>query len=357
MEILSESKYHVDIIQWRDFEIIHYYDEKNNIYIESSGNQFSISVADKVHKFTIPVNPVKKLLLKFRITRRLFRLDKSNAVFNKDGTAIIVLFLGNIYRYELSTRKCVHTGTLRQCRNVLHQGICVTPEGHIIFGEYGSNVQRDSVPIWISKDDGFTWQIAYEFSKGKIKHVHGVYFDHFTQDLWIPTGDFDGECYLVRADTEFNTIKRYGDGTQQWRPVSLFFTENSIIWGMDSQLETNFLKKFNRRSEQLEAGQDLPGPVWYSKQLNDGVALLQTTREIGPGVKTDYVHIFLSQNLADWHEISRYRKDHYPMKFFKYGVLSFADGDQSSKSFAIHGEGLKGFDGRSAIARIVATSE
>jgi len=40
------------------------------------------------------------------------------------------------------------------------------------------------------------------------------------------------------------------------------------------------------------------------------------------------------------------------MKFFKYGVISFADGNQSSEDFMISGEGVVGLDGKSMNIRL-----
>jgi hypothetical protein len=42
------------------------------------------------------------------------------------------------------------------------------------------------------------------------------------------------------------------------------------------------------------------------------------------------------------------------MRYFKFGVLAFADGPQSSKEFVLFGEALKGLDGRSLIVGLEA---
>jgi hypothetical protein len=55
-----------------------------------------------------------------------------------------------------------------------------------------------------------------EFPAGSIKHVHGVYTDPYSDRLWIPTGDFAGECYLYSTDEEFRELMAHGDGQQSW---------------------------------------------------------------------------------------------------------------------------------------------
>jgi len=42
------------------------------------------------------------------------------------------------------------------------------------------------------------------------------------------------------------------------------------------------------------------------------------------------------------------------MRFFKFGVVSFADGTQTSDDFVLFGEGLVGMDGKAVIASIDA---
>ncbi len=195
--------------------------------------------------------------------------------------------------------------------------------------------------------------MVYEFSAGKIKHVHGVYHDKFTNDLWIPTGDFAGECFLVNISKEnFDNLTFFGDGTQSWRPVSLLFDEKNIYWGMDSQLETSYLQVFDRSTKKIKKGREFPGPIWYSKQFTDNLSILATSVEIGTGSKINNANIYGSDNYLTWSELKSFKKDLLPKRFFKFGVISFADGKQDSTDFVMHGEALTKFDGKILRARI-----
>jgi hypothetical protein len=81
------------------------------------------------------------------------------------------------------------------------------------------------------------------------------------------------------------------------------FKENYIIWGMDSPLQTSNLQIFDRKSKKLKKGCSFPGPVWYSKIFSDQSAILQTSVEIGDGVKSNYSSLFYSKDLINWSEI------------------------------------------------------
>lgn len=325
-------------------EIAHHYD-LNGDCIYSTANSFRGSLNGRAFRFSIPQDAKHATLSKSRILRRLLRLDKSNAVFNCERDSVIVFYRGAGWRYDIGTGDLDHVMTFRQCRNALHQGVCVSRAG-IFVGEYGSNPTRDGVPVWGSYDGGRSWRIVYEFPAGKVRHVHGVYSDPYTDDIWITTGDNDSESYLARTDPAFKSISFSGDGSQASRAVGLMFREDAIFWGMDSPLQDCYLLRMDRHSGQIVPVRRFEGPIWYTKTLEDGAQLLQTTVEVGPGVKSSDSHVYVSNDLLEWRRIASYRKDRWPMPYFKYGVIGFADGHQSRSDFVMFGEGLTGLDGR-----------
>lgn len=351
-QMMCELK--LELFRQTSDEVAHYFDSATGDKIVSIGNKFRALLNGCEHRFTVPLKGKNNLASRFRLSRRALRLDKSNAFFNHARDGIVVLYQGQIVFYDLKTGTLSEIGRLTQCRNVLHRGVAVTETG-IFFGEYGANPDRKTVPVWRSTDEGRSWHIIYEFPAGLIKHVHGVYADPFSRSLWIPTGDFSGECFVFEVrDPDFRDVVRHGDGEQRWRPVSMFFDPDRIVWAMDSQLETSHLQVFDRASGQLKEMRGFEGPVWYSKHFTDGSAVLQTTVEIGDGVKSNYSHVYFSEDLTTWTEVARYRKDNWPMRYFKFGVVAFADGPQDRDNFVMFGEALRGMDGRVYHARIRA---
>ena len=325
-------------------EIAHHYEPGSDFMLFSRANRFWGRAAGHSFAFELPMSRRRRLQALTRIGRRLTRTDKSAATFNMARDGIVILYLGQVFFFDLTQHYLLCTSQLRQCRNTLHGGFAVTTTG-IYFGEYGDNRLRNPVPLWVSRDDGRSWEIAFEFPAGSIKHVHGVHTDPHSESLWIPTGDFPGECGVFEmpgGDPEL--MIRHGNGQQEWRPVSMFFEQDRIIWGMDSQLQTCRLQTMDRATGALTAGQAFPGPVWYAKRLTGGTGLLQSSVEPGPGSHSCHAHLFASDDLQNWKEIARFRKDIWPM-IFKFGVIAFADGIQSEEDFVIFGEALSGFDG------------
>lgn len=334
-------------------DVVHLYDTVSGNTIVSTGRRFEAVLDGTAHRFALPLSPLPACGLVSRLSRRALRLDNSNAVLNARGDGLVLVYRGRVYFYDLARRRFHRTGVLRQCRNVLHRGMAVTPRG-IYLGEYGRNPHRRPVPVYRSADDGRSWEVAYEFAAGSIRHVHGVYPDPYTDRLWMPTGDRNGECHLVSADYDFADVVRYGDGSQAWRAVTLFFEPERIVWAMDSHSETSHLQTLDRSTGRLTRGRAFPGPVWYGKRLADGRALLQTTVEIGAGVRRAQACVFASSDLVEWREVGCFDKDRWPLRYCKFGVIAFADGHQTGDDFVLFGDALQGLDGcarRAGLAR------
>ena len=45
-------------------------------------------------------------------------------------------------------------------------------------------------------------------SKGNINHVHGLFYDKYTQCVWVLTGDRENECIIGYTDDEFRHFMR-----------------------------------------------------------------------------------------------------------------------------------------------------
>jgi hypothetical protein len=329
-------------------EIIHY--ASDDLFISSHYNRIFLTKNGHEKVIQLPGDGWKGLLGLVRLTRRAARLDKCNIFPVNEG--LVIIRQGLVYRYDLEKNVLSQTLKLMNCRNILHQGMCRTERGDLFFGEYGNNPNRTAVPIYRSQDFGLSWQTIYSFPTGKIKHVHGCYWDQIEKKVWIFTGDFKGECYALCTDPDFKKVEWIGDGHQVYRMCNAFFEESAIHWIMDSQLEDSYHIKMDRKTRLVEKLTIFPGPVWYIKQLKDGYYIAATAQEIGPGVHDGFSHLMASRDLVHWEDIHQFRHDGLPKRLFKFGVAAFADGDQTSQGFYIFGEALKELDGKSILCQI-----
>lgn len=329
-------------------EIIHYY-HKGDI-ISSTLNLIKVNTSDFSVTIRLPISVTHKILGKSRLLRRLFRLDKCNVI--RVSNKLVIIRGGIVYNYDLIEKSLLKTLDLVSCKNVLHQSICITSCGKVFFGEYGRNSNRESVNIYRSVDAGLSWEIVHSFPAGEIRHVHGCYFDLFENKIWTLTGDLNGENKILVSNLDFTDIRVYGDGSQKYRSVSIIFEQSCVHWFMDSPTEENYHFTLDRKTEQISMNSSFPGPIWYVKQLQDGICLLGTTVEIGQGVHEKYASLWLSKDLKKWELVAKFSKDCLPMPYFKWGVIGFSDGVQYSDDFVLHFEALSGLDGSSFVYKI-----
>lgn len=286
-----------------------------------------------------------------RPTARAVRADKSNLYRNRAGN-LMAIRSGQVYR--MNPDEVLEPLFAIQGDSVLHGGICEDTNGWTYFGEYFMNPAREEVRLWRLDPEMQDWEVAYRFQAGSIRHVHGIYRDPYDeQALWVPVGDYSGECFFYLSRDRFRKVERFGDGSQLWRAVRLFFTPDHICWLTDSQMEQNFACRMDRRTGKVEVGQSLAAPVWYGTQTQEGVYVAFTTVEPGPAVTRNSAAVLVSSDAFNWDEIYRFKKDFWrPMKLFKYGVIACPSGTLEAAALPISGEGLVGLDGLSAVLRL-----
>jgi len=278
-----------------------------------------------------------------RPTARAMRADKCNLYVNHLGK-VIGIRGGAVYAIEDN-----HTRFLFNIQGdcVLHRSICEDEHSDIYFGEYFMNPERKPVRIWRVSADLASWEPACQLPD--VRHVHGVYPDPYDPGVfWATVGDFAGECYLLRTRDQFRHIEQFGDGSQIWRAVNLFFTREHVCWLTDSNLELNHACRMRRSDHVLETGQAIDCSTWYGCTTFEGLHLAFTTVERGSGILSNESSVLISEDAFHWKKIYGFKKDFWrPVQLFKYGVLACPSGLLSIKELFISGEGLVGMDGLS----------
>jgi hypothetical protein len=204
--------------------------------------------------------------------------------------------------------------------------ITQTDQGRIYFGEYYNNPERDTVRIFGSFDQGKSFEVVYRFSPHSIRHVHGVFFDPYSNHVWVTTGDLDQESKIMRTGDDFQTLEQVVGGNQKYRAVQLIFTPDYVYFGSDTPLEENYLYRLNRDTNQVESLQEIEGSVFYGCKV--GRALFFSTVVEPSRINQDTtVYLWGSEDGQKWHRIKKYPKDPLPLKVFQYGQIRFPVGE------------------------------
>ena len=283
-----------------------------------------------------------------RPTARAFRADKCNLYRNRYG-GLLGIRAGCVYRIESDG---AHKLFKINGDCVLHGSLCEDEQGNIYFGEYFMNPKRQPAFIWQVSYDLHAWHSAAKLEG--IRHIHGIYPDPYNiGTFWVTVGDYNGECFFLKTTDDFRTFEKLGDGSQAWRAVRLFFTQDHICWLTDSNIEQNTACRMNRKNGRLEIGQTLDASAWYGCQTSEGCYLAFTTIERGPAIQTNTSSVLFSQDAFHWQKIYGFKKDSWkPIKLFKYGVIICPSGEMSVQELYLSGEGLIGLDGISIKASI-----
>ena len=288
--------------------------------------------------------PKYGLLSHYALTRRLFRAEITALYQMTTGDRIAVAKKG-LFLQKGGKGNFVKCFSIPRGSKPLT--ICFAPSGNLYFGEYFQNMGKQAVNIYGSEDNGQNWHIFYTFAAGNINHVHGIFFDKYTQRIWVATGDRENECIVGFTEDGFKTFKEEFRGGQEYRTCQLFFYKDFIVLATDTQYQQNVIKKFDRETLKITELQEVQGSVIKGGQVGD-VAFISTTVEPSK-VNTDkYAHLWVTKDGVHWEERYKAKKDWLPATLFQFGTFEFPQyyGIEKLERLYFSGRALKGLDGK-----------
>ncbi len=297
-----------------------FYANFNSIYMTKEGKEYKL--------LTIPVGFFTLFLFKINILARLFRLGFSHFINVGRGQYFLIF---NKKAYLFKDGALISLGTIKGSNPPI---ICFF-HNMILYGEYKSNKDKEPINIWCLNLKTLQWAIIYTFHD--VRHVHGVFYDKFTDTIWVTTGDSDKESRIIKTKDFFNSVEIVLSGSQQYRVVELVFTKEYIFFGSDSPTEKNFLYAYKRSdSSCLKLGQ-VSSSVFFGNYTGEHVYF---STAVEPSLINE-------QSIAEiWcisvidlsiERIYTAKKDFYSMKYFQYGVINFIARDSKSLFFVEQG--------------------
>ena len=321
------------------------YVSTDNFFISKGYNLYKVLVnQDWKQKFVVIKDRKYGLISHLALIRRLGRAEI---------TGLYVLINGNIVTVAKKKLFLQKNGckSVEMCfampRGSKPLNLCLAPSGNIYFGEYFQNLDKQAVNIFCSKDNAQTWSVAYTFQAGNINHIHGLFFDKYTNRIWVATGDRENECIIGYTEDEFKSFVEVFRGGQEYRTCQLFFYKNFIVFGTDTQYEQNVIKKFDRKTLEITVLQEVQGSVIKGGQVGE-VAFISTTVEPSR-VNTDkFAHLWVTKDGLHWEERYKAKKDWLPF-IFQFGTFEFPQycGIDRLERLYFSGRALKGLDGKS----------
>jgi hypothetical protein len=313
--------------------------EANNFYLSRRNVLFhSKNLKQPFEQIAVIDAPFwKQTASSIRLAQRLLRFMVTNVIPLKNGD-IFVTFdksVGIIRKGKFQTLR----GLKRPCR-VLRSACAMDKNGDIYFGEYLANDERGEMSVYKYKQGADSLEIAYIFPQNSIKHIHGIYFDEFTDSLFCLTGDDEKECKILRSFDGFQTTEIVGEGDETWRAVSVLFNQENFYYGTDAEFRSNHLYKVNRANLHRETLGEVDGTVFYSKSLGNEL-FFATTAENAPSQKENVAALWQVDNFGKCEILAKYKKDHWHKTLFMFGTIHFPCVNKQENELYFHVVGVK----------------
>jgi len=273
----------------------------------------------------------RRLAVTNRLTARLFR-SGYHALSILPSGALVAAVPGAIVSLRPGETEFRQTHKITRGIRPLH--IAAVPGGAIYWGEYFDNPRREQVHIYASRDAGATWNVAYSFPAGAIRHVHNVVYDRWGNCLWITTGDYGEECRILRASCDLSRVETVVRGNQQARAVALVPLEDALYFSSDTPLEANFIYRLDRGGKVSRLAAISSSSI-YGCRVGDRI-FFSTMAEPSEVNSDDGVRIYGSvPGNSIWQPLLAWRKDRWPMRLFQYGNAFLPDGENTTSLLAV----------------------
>lgn len=280
-------------------------------------------------------------LADFKLTRRLMRAEIT-ALYDLADGAMLAIAKKGLFRKE----KCesVFRKVFSMPRGSKPLNICFAKNGKAYFGEYFQNVEKKEVNVYASEDGCKTWHVIYSFDAGEINHVHGIFFDPYTDCIWITTGDRENECIIAWTNDDFKTLHEFVRGGQEFRNCQLFFFEKSVVYATDSQYVENEIRRIDRKTSEITTLQRVQGSVIKGGQCGE-LAYFSTTVEPSEVNLDKYSHVWVSHGGQVWYDAYKIKKDNWP-SILQYATIEFPQHYAIDNRLYFSGRAVKKLDGK-----------
>ncbi|OEU70789.1 MAG: hypothetical protein BA863_01345 [Desulfovibrio sp. S3730MH75] len=281
----------------------------------------------------VPCGKIGCALFRWSLVVRLLR----KGVHHLDIGESANLIISDKETFGLDCAGLKHLGPLNGSRPM---ALCETGK-MFYYGEYRSNPERLAVHVWKWRQGDSGWSHAWRFEE--VRHVHGVFYDHYSGATWVTTGDKDSEAGIWRTDDSFVTLQKVAGGSQQLRAVQLLFTRDHVYFGSDAPEEKNYIYRMNRSGQNIERLVAVGSSVFYGCRVGESL-FFSTAIEPRTVNSTRHAEVWRSGNGLQWQKILEFKKDLWSMKYFQYGQVFFPAGPGDGKHlyctpFATKGHG------------------
>lgn len=322
---------------------------------------YDISRENFYQQYMLPKEKYSKLLGKIKLFNRLFRLGVNSGIYGYNK--VFICYSKKIFCLDISNNIITEEFSVERGKGPLHFSIIEKIEGFedgLYFGEYFGNPQKESVRIFRRSPSG-KYCVVFTFPLGKINHVHNIIPDHLNKCIWVLTGDFGNAAGIWRTTDNFKTLEPIMVGSQQYRASIAFPTEKGLLYGTDTQFETNNIRLlFNQKGEWISKDlSTINGSVIYGCKVGGDYVFSTSTEPArmrknfflkwfewkrGPGILKNESHVLVGNIDQGFKVLFKKRKDILPYRLFQFGTVFFPAGNNPTNKLFSYSIGNYGND-------------
>ena len=313
--------------------------EANNFYLSKQNRLFHSADLKPPFKQIAAIDAPfwKQAASNFRLAQRLLRFMVTNVIPLANGDLFVTFdkTVGIVKNGKFQALKNLQ----RPCR-VLRSACAVTGNGDIFFGEYLANEERGEMNVYKYAAGSDSLEIVYTFPPNSIRHIHGIYFDEFSDSIFCLTGDEQKECQILQTFDEFQSFNVIGQGDETWRAVSILFTPEAFFYGMDAEFRANHIYKIERDSSEQKSLGEVNGTVFYSKRLGSDL-FFTTTAENAPSQTENVAAIWHVGADEKCEKLISFKKDSHHPTLFMFGTIHFPTENRLDNELYFHLVGVE----------------
>jgi len=316
------------------------YTEESRIWVAEGMTFFAVDYDGKrvTPKHTVG-GAKERLIGRLRLSRQLLRQGIHHLLPMQGGDVLVVAKRVAYLVGEDGKVKSEFRGFLGNKPG--HQGVCVTPDGTVFFGEYTLNMNRENdTHLYRSVDGGKTFENILTLDKSEVRHIHFVKYDPYENCIWLGTGDEDRENKLMRSFDNGDSWETVGEGSQDWRAIGICFDEKYLTWGTDagSVPDQNHIVRMDRKTHELTVLANAEGPCHGCGSFKDGRVFISTGVEGGENEQDRYAR--LKSICGEIKDELKLKKDIFPL-ILQYGVMRVPLGTENTDRVVFTTMGLK----------------
>ncbi len=266
----------------------------------------------------------------YKPAERLLRRGVANILKVGEGLLAIVVNR-QIKILDLESRKIVNQVDILRGSKPLLQGI-LPYEGDLIFGDYWVNKDRVPARVYRWNIQKPEFEVIHEVAG--TRHFHLVTpYRYEANKLLLTTGDYDPESRIFTLDLQTGKEDVIGEGSQEWRTVSVLQLEDSMVWGMDCPYLHRDILRYPLATKKLEYIRKIPGSGFYTTTNKSGLMFMGTT------VENRYQHvpaIYVTRDCLSWEQVIAFKKDLWNTVYFGFGIIEFIHGQEHLEDLYIN---------------------